>query len=142
MKATTLIVLGGLLISGASLAAEPQSQTTGPAMKIGIDPVTGQRRVLTSEESAALDEQQAPSGNNLRAKAAAKATAPVSPMLARFPATNAEAMAGAVQANGIVAMKPSLEALSSIAVERNADGTLSYSENGEPMTEKREAASE
>ena len=104
MKATTLIVLGGLLFAGTSLAAEPQPQAAGASLKIGIDPVTGQRRALTGEESAALDAQQSQAGNNLQAKAkSAKAS---NAMLSRFPATDAEAMAGAVKGNGVVAMKP------------------------------------
>lgn len=140
MKSTTLIVLGGLLFAGTSLAAEPQPQAAGASLKIGIDPVTGQRRALTGEESAALDAQQSQAGNNLQAKAkSAKAS---NAMLSRFPATDAEAMAGAVKGNGVVAMKPSLESISSITVTRDSQGKLTFSENGEAMTQKQEAASE
>ena len=62
MKATTLIVLGGLLFAGTSLAAEPQqvqntdnNLTADSGMKVGIDPKTGKLRRLTAAESANLD---------------------------------------------------------------------------------------
>ena len=62
MKATTMIVLGGLLFAGTSLAAEPQQATTptpdahaGSGSKVGIDARTGKLRPLTAAESAQLD---------------------------------------------------------------------------------------
>ena len=47
-----------------------------------------------------------------------------------------------VKANGVIAMKPSLESISSITVTRDSQGKLTFSENGEAMTQKQEAASE
>lgn len=62
MKSTTLIVLGGLLFAGTSLAAEPQQvqhddtvEAASSGSKIGIDPKTGKLRRLNSIESAQLD---------------------------------------------------------------------------------------
>ena len=62
MKSTTLIVLGGLLFAGTSLAAEPQQvqhddtvEAASSGSKIGIDPKTGKLRRLNAIESAQLD---------------------------------------------------------------------------------------
>lgn len=56
MKATTLIVLGGLLFAGTAIAAEPQQTTsTASGMKVGINAKTGKLRPLTAAESANLD---------------------------------------------------------------------------------------
>jgi len=62
MKSTTMIVLGGLLFAGTSLAAEPQQvqhddtvEAASSGSKIGIDPKTGKLRRLNAIESAQLD---------------------------------------------------------------------------------------
>lgn len=59
MKATTLIVLGGLLFAGTALAADPQQTSTGAhaesGSKVGFDAKTGKLRRLTAAESAQLD---------------------------------------------------------------------------------------
>lgn len=138
MKFAPLILLGGLLFAGTALAAEPQQAATGTSLKIGIDPVTGKRRVLTSEESAALDAQAA----QPQAKAkgvAAKTAAPFN-----FPATVEESMANKRVVKGVVGFKPIASSMSSVTVTRNADGTVVFSENGEPIqpAKAKEMASE
>lgn len=137
MKYITLALLGGLCFTAPALAANPAPQqdaaTAGSSMKIGIDTQTGKRRALTAEESAALD--AAPVA---RTRARTLST-PLSK--ARLPATEAEALRTLRTANGISIMKPSAETLSSLTVTRNADGTLTYAENGEALG-IREAASE
>ena len=56
MKATTLIVLGGLMFAGTAIAADPQQATTADSsMKVGIDAKTGKLRRPTAAESAQLD---------------------------------------------------------------------------------------
>lgn len=147
MKSTTLLLIGGLAFAGVALAGDPapQSAPAGTSLKVGID-ANGNLRPLTAEESAALDAQAAANGgNNVMARSArtATATATGTTSRARFPATEAEALATARTVNGITMMKPTLDSVGSLTVERNADGTLTFSENGEPVeANKREAASE
>ena len=143
MKFATLAVLGGLAFAGVALAGEPtpqQTGATGASMKIAIDPKTGKRRALTAAESAALDAQAAASaGNGAMARSARAAAAPAVPAL---PATFEEAMQNKRIVHGIVGFQPTQEMMSSVTVPRNADGTLSYFENGEPMQAAQEAVSE
>jgi hypothetical protein len=85
MKATTMIVLGGLLFAGTALAADPQ-QATNTAItahaesgsKVGIDARTGKLRPLTAAESAQLDAIGAKNKAAL-AKAKGKTTAKEGP---------------------------------------------------------------
>lgn len=145
MKSTTLLLIGGLAFAGVALAGDPapQSAPAGTSLKVGID-ANGNLRPLTAEESAALDAQAAANGSNgVMARNARTATAAGTTSKARFPTTEAEALATARTANGITAMKPMLESVGSVNVVRNADGTLTFSENGEPAgSHKSEAASE
>ena len=86
MRATTLIVLGGLLFAGTSIAAEPQQATTTESgMKVGIDTKTGKLRRLTAAESAQLDAMAAKS-RQAAAKTKGKAAAKLGPLT--FVATN------------------------------------------------------
>lgn len=142
MKFATLAVLGGLAFAGVALAGEPtpqQTGATGASMKIAIDPKTGKRRALTAAESAALDAQAAASAGNGAMARSARAAAPAVPAL---PATFEEAMQNKRIVHGIVGFQPTQEMMSSVTVTRNADGTLSYFENGEPMQAAQEAVSE
>lgn len=141
MKATTLIVLGGLLFTGTALAAEPQAQATGASSKIAIDPVTGKRRQMTTEESAALDAQAA-AAKRLGAARSKSATATAT--AAGAPATMDEALQNTRVVNGIVGFRAPMDSMSSLTVTRNADGSLTYSEAGEPQPapQVREVASE
>ena len=146
MKSTTLFLIGGLAFAGVALAGDPtpQSAPTGTSLKVGIDAKTGKLRQLTEEESAALDAQAAANGSNgVMARNARTATVAGTTSRARFPTTEAEALATARTVNGITAMKPMLESASSVTVVRNADGTLTFSENGEPVgAHTQEAASD
>ena len=79
MKSTTLIVLGGLLFAGTSLAAEPQqiqhddtTQAASSGSKVGIDPKTGKLRRLNAIESAQLDAIAARNQKAMPAKAKGK----------------------------------------------------------------------
>lgn len=148
MKSVSLLVLGGLFAAGTALAGEPVQSTTtaAPSMKVGIDKATGKLRPLTAAESAALDAQAPASANAARSSAKAVGQPASAKGIERFPATEAEARATARTVNGITMEKPSREHLSSLTVVRNADGTLSYSENDEMMHSHKvktaEAASE
>lgn len=145
MKSTTLLLIGGLAFAGVALAGDPapQSAPAGTSLKVGID-ANGNLRPLTAEESAALDAQAAANGGNgAMARNARTATVAGTASKARFPTTEAEALATARTVNGITAMKPMLESVGSVNVVRNADGTLTFSENGEPAgSHKSEPASE
>ena len=81
MKATTLIVLGGLLFAGTAIAAEPQQATTAESgMKVGIDAKTGKLRRLTAAESAQLDAITAKNQKAAAAKAKGKTAAKEGPV--------------------------------------------------------------
>ena len=142
MKSTTLLLLGGLAFAGAALAAEPtpQSTSTGSSMKVGIDAKTGERRVLTPEESAALDAQ----GAKLRAANAGAASRGI--MTKRnalvAPATYAESAAAPVSRNGLTGYLAPLESMSGITATVGADGKVTILEDGHPMTNSVEMASE
>ena len=86
MKSTTLIVLGGLLFAGTSLAAEPQqiqhddtTQAASSGSKVGIDPKTGKLRRLNAIESAQLDAIAARNQKAMPAKAKGKTVAQQAP---------------------------------------------------------------
>ena len=141
---TLLSVAAGtaaLLVAGTALASDPAPQQNAQApavssLKVGIDPITGKRRQLTSEESAALDAQTA--ANAMAKGARAKGTA-----AGHFPATVEESMANKRVINGIISFKPVADSFSSVTVTRGSDGKLSFQENGTPMeARKQEAASE
>ena len=140
------LLLGGLAFAGVALASDPtpRSAPAGTSLKVAIDAKTGKLRPLTEEESAALDAQAAANGSNgVMARNARTATVAGTTSRARFPTTEAEALATARTVNGITAMKPMLESASAVTVVRNADGTLTFSENGEPVgAHTQEAASE
>ena len=140
MKFATLAVLGGLCLAGNALAADPAPQqdtpaTAGSSLKVGIDAKTGKRRVLTAEESAALDAQAAPRTTMSRSRMAA-------PSLASPPATFTESAAAGISKGGITAYIAPMESLSSMTVERNADGTFTLYEDGVPMGQHQHRARE
>ncbi len=138
MKFATLAVLGGLCLAGNALAADPAPQqdtaNANASLKIGIDAKTGKRRVLSSAESAALDAQAAP-----RTMARSRMAAP---SLHAPPATFAESAAGGVSKSGITAYIAPMESLSSMTIERNADGTFTIREDGVPMGQHQHRARE
>ncbi|GAB1406467.1 hypothetical protein MASR1M8_03860 [Thermomonas brevis] len=142
MKVATLAVLGGLCFAGNALAADPAPQqdtpaTAGSSLKVGIDAKTGKRRVLTAEESAALDAQAAPRTTMARARMAA-------PSLQAPPATYAESAAAGISKGGLTAYVAPLESLSHVTISRDANGKIVISEDGVPLgeTQVREVASE
>ena len=138
MKNTILIVLGGLLFAGTALAAEPQSAVTGSSsLKIGIDAKTGKRRQLTAEESAALDAQVAAKSRTMAKSTSAMAKGGLTP-----PATFAESAANGVSRGGLTGYVAPLESYSAITATIGADGKLTLLEDGVPMGQAREMASE
>ncbi len=104
---------------------DPQAATEGSlaGSKVGVDKKTGRLRPLTPAESAELDAQTAAQNKAARGQR----------QTIRFPSTPAEVAATRAEAGGIVMEKPAADSLSSVSVTRNADGTLTYSENGEPL---------
>ena len=86
MKSTTMIVLGGLLFAGTSLAAEPQQvqhddtvEAASSGSKIGIDPKTGKLRRLNAIESAQLDAMSARNQKAIAAKAKSRTVTQAAP---------------------------------------------------------------
>lgn len=133
MKSTTLIVLGGLLFAGTSLAAEPQqAQSTDSSisadsgMKVGIDPKTGKLRRLTAAESANLDAISAKNQKAAAAKAKGKAAAK-------------EASPSFVTANGMVVTAEPLMVDTTATI--GADGKVVIT-HGEPQKTAEAAANE
>lgn len=125
MKSTTLIVLGGLLFAGTSLAAEPQqAQNTESAsaesgMKVGIDPKTGKLRRLTAAESAQLDAITAKNQKAAVAKAKGKA-AKAGPITF-------------VAANGMRVTELDDSYMTEIQATIGADGKVVVSHEGQPL---------
>ena len=140
MKFATLAVLGGLCLAGNALAADPAPQqdtanaNANASLKIGIDAKTGKRRVLSSAESAALDAQAAP-----RTMARSRMAAP---SLHAPPATFSESAAAGISKGGLTAHVAPMESLSSMTIERNADGTFTIREDGVPMGQHQHRARE
>ncbi len=135
MKATTMIVLGGLLFAGTALAADPQqtTNTTTPASaesgsKVGFDAKTGKLRRLTAAESAQLDAITAKNKAALtkaKGKTAAK-TGPIS----------------FVAANGMTVTHLDESQMTEVKATIGADGKVVVSHDGEPVQGAVEAANE
>lgn len=139
MKSTTLLLMGGLAFAGTALAGDPTpQQTASPSLKVGIDKATGRLRPLTPTESAALDAQARASRTTV-APGAKTATAQ-----SNRPATMDQALANLKKVKGIAGFQMPEEMMSSLTATRNADGSVTLSEGGEPMqaTKTRESASE
>lgn len=136
MKSKTLFLIGGLAFAGVALAGDPAPQSTAsaPSLKVGIDKATGKLRPLTATESNALDSQ-------------AQRAALGSPVRSNQPATVEESIAQmrtSQRVPGIQGFRVPVEMMSSLEATRNADGTITFSENGQPLhsPKTQEAASE
>lgn len=138
MRLTTLALMGGLCFAGNALATDPvpQHDAATSSLKIGIDAKTGKRRVLSAEESAALDAQAAP-----RTVARSRMAAPT---LASPPATFAESAAAGMRKGSLTGYVAPLESLSRVTISRDAAGKVTISEDGVPLgqSQQREVASE
>lgn len=135
MKTTIMIVLGGLLFAGTSLAGEPQAAATGSnSLKVGIDAKTGKRRQLTSEESAALDAKSM--------KAASKTRGVMAKGGLAIPATFEESAANGISKDGMTGYLAPLESMSSLTATVDANGKVTLLENGQPVKHSEELASE
>lgn len=126
MKASILLLAGGLVLAGTAVAGDPapQSNVAAPGLKVGIDKATGKVRPLTMEESAALDAQ---AQRDALSNAAAHAGQ---------PATMDEAMSNirsSARIPSIQGFRMPAEMMSSLTVTRNADGTVTFAENGQPL---------
>lgn len=124
MKFSPWLLVSGLAIGGLAVAAEPAApQDAAPqssSMKVGIDPTTGKRRVLTVEESSALD-VKAQKSQTMRSSRATRGDGPRS-----FPATISDAMADSrTFQGGIVGFKPPADLMSKLQVTRDASGKVS-----------------
>ncbi len=135
MKATTMIVLGGLLFAGTALAADPQQATntattvqSESGSKVGFDAKTGKLRRLTAAESAQLDAITAKNKAALtkaKGKTAAK-TGPIS----------------FVAANGMTVTHLDESQMTEVKATIGADGKVVVSHDGEPVQGAVEAANE
>ena len=127
---TTVLLVGGLALAGSAMGHEPVAQDTGTSsasLKVAIDPKTRMLRAPTAAESAALDAQAKATRTNAKAPAAKNGYS------LYLPETVAEADATRIERGGMVAVKPTADTLSALTVVQNADGSLSFFENGEPV---------
>lgn len=132
MKATTLIVLGGLLFAGTSLAAEPQQATTAESgSKIGINPATGKLRRLTAAESAKLDAIAAQKQKPAVAKAKAKGQVLTKDGLVTYTA-----------ANGMTIVELDETHMVDLTASMGADGKVVIGHGEQPQQATPEAANE
>ncbi|HWS78844.1 MAG TPA: hypothetical protein VN205_10780 [Thermomonas sp.] len=140
MKATTLIVLGGLLFAGTSLAAEPQqAPTTASGMKVGINPATGKLRPLNAAESAKLDAMEA--ARQKSATARAKANAKGKP-LAKGERLTKEGLVTFTAANGMTIVQLDDSYMVDVQATIGADGKVVVTHDGQPVQGAVEAANE
>ncbi len=133
MKSSIILALG-LALAGNAMATDPapQAQASAPSLKVGIDKTTGKLRPLTAEESAALDAKAA--ATPARSQQALRAAGTKGQRSASaIPQTIEEALANKRVVHGIVGFKAPMDAMSSLNVTRNADGSLTYAE-GETVT--------
>lgn len=141
MNSKILLLVGGLVLAGSAMAGEPVPQQDGAsssALKMAIDPKTRKLRPVTPAESAALDAQAKADRRNTRssAKSSAKSSATTSAKNGRgfyLPETQAEAEAGRMERGGIDTIQPLADTMSALQIVRNADGSLSYFEDGAPV---------
>ena len=139
MKTKYLLLAAGLAIAGNALAGDPAPQAiaTGPALKVGIDKTTGKLRPLTAEESSALDAKAAQQGgDNISLRANRGALSSRAQRLFSLPANQKQAEATERTINGVTVIKPTADTMSELTVQKNADGSLSFNENGEPIATK------
>lgn len=137
MKATTMIVLGGLLFAGTAIAADPQqaTNTTTPASaesgsKVGFDARTGKLRRLTAAESAQLDAITAKNKAALaKAKGKGKTAAKTGPI-------------SFVAANGMTVTELDETYMTEVKATIGADGKVVVTHDGEPVQGAVEAAHE
>ncbi len=139
MKVAKTILLSSALslgISAIAYAAEPPASDapTPPAengMVAGIDPTTGKLRTLTDSEIRALTDKANEMAPAARSAAAARTT--TNAAWAKIPQDSAQATATLRNhANGMSSAELPLSAMSSLTVERAADGSVQVLENGVP----------
>jgi hypothetical protein len=135
MKATTMIVLGGLLFAGTALAADPQQATNTATTtnnesgsKVGFDARTGKLRRLTAAESAHLDAITAKNKAAL-AKAKGKTAAKTGPVTF-------------VASNGMTVVELDETHMTEVQATIGADGKVIVSHDGQPLQGAVEAANE
>ncbi len=130
MKATTLIVLGGLLFAGTAIAAEPQQATTTESgSKVGIDPKTGKLRRLNATESAQLDAIAAKNQKAVAAKAKTGKAAKTGPTTF-------------IAVNGMAVSELDDSHMSEVQATIGADGKVVVTHEGQPLQGAVEAANE
>ena len=137
MKATTMIVLGGLLSAGTAIAADPQQATNTATpvhaesgSKVGFDARTGKLRRLTAVESAQLDAMTAKNKAALaKAKANRKTAAKEGPITF-------------VAANGMTVVELDETHMSEVQATIGADGKIVVSHDGQALQGAVEAANE
>lgn len=129
---STALLVGGLALAGTAMGQQHEGQETGiggASLKMGIDPKTRKLRPLTPAESAELEALGKARGNAKgKSRTAAKGAAGL-----YLPATQAEAEAGRLTRGGIDTMQPLADTMSDLRIVRNADGSLSYFEDGVPV---------
>ncbi|MEO8137413.1 MAG: hypothetical protein ABI831_25960 [Betaproteobacteria bacterium] len=111
----SVVLLGGLTLGGAALAADPTpgtNQVMYNGLKVGIDARTGKLRPLTAAESRKLDMGMT-GGRNLKLVNRKQALA------------SKKNLPG-----GGVAMKLPADQMTSLTATQNSDGTLTLSEGG------------
>jgi len=135
MKATTMIVLGGLLFAGTAIAADPQQAATTTTTtnnesgsKVGFDAKTGKLRRLTAVESAQLEAITAKNKAAL-AKAKGKTAAKTGPI-------------SFVAANGMTVTELDETYMTEVKATIGADGKVVVTHDGEPVQGAVEAAHE
>lgn len=131
IRAVALVAMAGALCTAQTVLAEepakaPKSKDTNSALRVVVDPDTGEVRAPTSEELEALVKAQE-AARAARSSARAAAPAAATQIL---PAENQVAR----HANGMVSVRLSQDSLSLIKIEKDADGKARTTHVGEQST--------
>jgi hypothetical protein len=128
-QAIALAAMAGLFTAGA-LAEEPASQPAAAtnAMRVVVDPVTGEVRAPTDTELQAL----------IAAEKAARAAEKAQRATSRAAATTAQQVMPEQKSvvrhpNGMVSMRMSQDSLSALKVEKDANGKTHLVHEGETL---------
>ena len=131
VRAVALVAMAGALCTAQAVLAEESAQAPSPkdtssALRVVVDPDTGEVRAPTSDELEALVKAQA-------AAQAAQRSARASVNAAATQILPAEKQV-VRHANGMVSVQLSQESLSLVKVETDANGKTRTTHVGEPST--------
>lgn len=135
IRAVALVAMAGALCTAQTVLAEepakaPTPKDTSSALRVVVDPETGEVRAPTPDELAALIKaQEAATAAQSAARSSARAAAPAAPT--QILPTEKQVVR---HANGMVSVQLSQESLSLIKIETDANGKTRTTHVGDVAT--------